>query len=41
VNFLQDVAQDSIVGHGKRGYLLALEAIANHEGRRGRGGGHG
>ncbi len=28
VNFLQDVAVASIVGKGKRGYLLALEAIA-------------
>jgi len=28
VNFLQDVASESIVGLGKRGYLLALEAIA-------------
>lgn len=28
VNFLQDVAQASIVGLGKRGYLLALDAIA-------------
>src|SRR6476661_11058339 len=28
VNFLSDVAQDSIVGQGKRGYLLALESIA-------------
>ena len=28
VNFLHDVAVDSIVGQGKRGYLLALEAIA-------------
>ena len=28
VNFLQDVAVDSIVGQGKRGYLLALDAIA-------------
>ncbi|HEY3165047.1 MAG TPA: type II 3-dehydroquinate dehydratase [Candidatus Limnocylindrales bacterium] len=27
-NFLHDVAVDSIVGLGKRGYLLALEAIA-------------
>lgn len=30
VNFLADVAVDSIVGLGKRGYLVALEAIANH-----------
>jgi 3-dehydroquinate dehydratase II len=28
VNFLHDVAVESIVGQGKRGYLLALEAIA-------------
>lgn len=28
VNFLHDVAVDSIVGQGKRGYLVALEAIA-------------
>ena len=28
VNFLHDVAVDSIVGQGKRGYLLALDAIA-------------
>ena len=28
VNFLRDVAVDSIVGQGKRGYLLALDAIA-------------
>ena len=28
VNFLADVAQASIVGQGKRGYLLALDAIA-------------
>jgi 3-dehydroquinate dehydratase-2 len=28
VNFLSDVAVESIVGRGKRGYLLALEAIA-------------
>ena len=27
VNFLHDVAVESIVGQGKRGYLLALEAI--------------
>ena len=31
VNFLHDVAVDSIVGHGKRGYLLALDAIAARE----------
>jgi 3-dehydroquinate dehydratase-2 len=28
VNFLHDVAVESIVGQGKRGYLHALEAIA-------------
>jgi 3-dehydroquinate dehydratase II len=28
VNFLRDIAEASIVGQGKRGYLLALEAIA-------------
>jgi 3-dehydroquinate dehydratase II len=28
VNFLSDVAVESIVGLGKRGYLLALDAIA-------------
>ena len=28
VNFLHDIAAESIVGQGKRGYLLALEAIA-------------
>ena len=28
VNFLSDVAAGSIVGQGKRGYLLALEAVA-------------
>ncbi len=28
VNFLHDVAAGSIVGQGKRGYLLALDAIA-------------
>jgi 3-dehydroquinate dehydratase-2 len=31
VNFLHDVAVESIVGQGKRGYLLALEAIARRE----------
>ena len=33
VNFLSDVAQASIVGQGKRGYLLALNAIAERLGR--------
>jgi 3-dehydroquinate dehydratase-2 len=28
VNFLSDVAEASVVGQGKRGYLVALEAIA-------------
>ena len=28
VNFLHDAAVESIVGQGKRGYLLAVEAIA-------------
>jgi 3-dehydroquinate dehydratase-2 len=32
VNFLHDVAEASIVGLGKRGYLVALEAIANRFG---------
>jgi len=32
VNFLHDVAVDSIVGQGKRGYLLALDAIAERYG---------
>jgi 3-dehydroquinate dehydratase II len=32
VNFLHDVAIESIVGQGKRGYLLALEAIAARSG---------
>jgi len=31
VNFLHDVAVESIVGQGKRGYLLALEAIARRQ----------
>ena len=30
VNFLRDVAEESIVGQGKRGYLLALESIVRH-----------
>jgi 3-dehydroquinate dehydratase-2 len=42
VNFLHDIAVDSIVGQGKRGYLLALEAIAERgnerEGGRASGG---
>ena len=32
VNFLNDVAVASIVGQGKRGYLMALEAIAERFG---------
>jgi 3-dehydroquinate dehydratase-2 len=36
VNYLQDVAVASIVGQGKRGYLLALEAIAARFGGGGR-----
>ncbi len=28
VNYLQDIALESIVGHGAKGYHLALEAIA-------------
>ena len=32
VNFLHDVATESIVGLGKRGYILALEAIARRFG---------
>jgi 3-dehydroquinate dehydratase II len=35
VNFLHDVAVESIVGLGKRGYLLALEAIASRSGEAG------
>ena len=35
VNFLSDVAVGSIVGQGKRGYLLALDAIAAREAGRG------
>ena len=30
VNFLSDVAVESIVGKGKKGYLIALESIARH-----------
>jgi 3-dehydroquinate dehydratase-2 len=37
VNFLLDVAVASIVGQGKRGYLLALEAIAARFGAGSRG----
>ena len=33
VNFLSDVAEASVVGQGKRGYLLALDAIAERFGR--------
>ena len=35
VNFLQDVAFESIVGQGARGYHLALESIARRFGGRG------
>jgi 3-dehydroquinate dehydratase-2 len=35
VNFLSDVALESIVGQGPRGYLLALDAIARRFGGRG------
>ena len=31
VNFLHDIALDSIVGQGSRGYHLALESIARRE----------
>ena len=34
VSFIRDVAEGSIVGQGKRGYLLALEAIAAARGDR-------
>jgi 3-dehydroquinate dehydratase II len=34
VNLLHDVAVESFVGLGKRGYILALEAIARHYGAR-------
>jgi len=34
VNFIRDVAAGSIVGQGKRGYLVALEAIAAASGDR-------
>jgi 3-dehydroquinate dehydratase II len=34
VNLLHDVAVESFVGLGKRGYILALEAIARHYGTR-------
>jgi 3-dehydroquinate dehydratase-2 len=36
VNFLQDVAVESFVGMGKRGYIVALEAIARQLGGAGR-----
>jgi 3-dehydroquinate dehydratase II len=38
VNFLRDVAVDSIVGQGARGYHLALEAIARRFGAAGTSG---
>ncbi|HUQ78683.1 MAG TPA: type II 3-dehydroquinate dehydratase [Patescibacteria group bacterium] len=37
VNFLHDVAVASLVGQGKRGYLLALDEIAARFGEAGRG----
>jgi 3-dehydroquinate dehydratase-2 len=37
VNFLHDVAVASFVGQGKRGYLLALEAITERFGEAGGG----
>jgi 3-dehydroquinate dehydratase-2 len=37
VNYLHDVAEASIVGQGKRGYLLALEAIKERFGEAGGG----
>jgi 3-dehydroquinate dehydratase-2 len=37
VNYLQDVAAASIVGQGKRGYLIALDEIAERFGESGRG----
>jgi 3-dehydroquinate dehydratase-2 len=30
VSFLRDIAAESIVGQGKRGYLVAIESIARH-----------
>ena len=35
VNYLHDIALESIVGQGARGYHLALEAIAGRETTRG------
>jgi 3-dehydroquinate dehydratase II len=37
VNFLHDIAAESIVGQGKRGYLLALESISRRFGEPDRG----
>jgi 3-dehydroquinate dehydratase II len=37
VNYLQDVAAASIVGQGKRGYMIALDEIAERFGESGRG----
>lgn len=34
VNFLHDIALESIVGHGAAGYLMALEALAKRFGSR-------
>ena len=35
VNFVRDVAAGSVVGQGKRGYLVALDAVATALGGRG------
>jgi 3-dehydroquinate dehydratase II len=35
VNFLHDIALESIVGHGAKGYEMALESIARHLGSAG------
>ena len=32
VNYLSDIAMESIVGHGAEGYQMALEALARHFG---------
>jgi len=32
VNFLHDIALESIVGHGAKGYEMALDAIARYLG---------
>ena len=41
VNFLADVALESIVGQGKHGYQLALESIARRAAEGALGSGHG